>query len=75
MQRSRNCCLSLSSSFTAGTAAVAARPIRIEGQELLSPMGAAAAEQSEVRLRTRNETNVYSTTRRRAAASVVEGEG
>ena len=60
MQRSRNCCLSLSSSFTADTAAVAARPIRIEGQELLSPMGAAAAERSEVRLRTRNETNVYS---------------
>ena len=61
MQRSRNRCLSLSSSFTADTAAVAAEPTRIEGQVLLSPMGAAAAKGSEVRFRTRMETIVYST--------------
>ncbi len=37
------------------------RPTQIEGQEMLFPTGAAAADGSEVRFRTRNETIVYST--------------
>ena len=66
MQRSRNHCLSLSSSFTADNAAVAAGPTRIEGQAFLSPTDATAAERTEVRLRARKETIVYP-----AAAAVV----
>ena len=74
MHRYKNLCLSLSSNFTADTATIAAEPTHIEGQVLLSPMGLAAAERTEVRLNARKETIVGGVGRREEVSTIGGGK-